>query len=124
MSWLTRAGTAVVLAVALLALPLVLDRCAASCDAHPDIATPSCHHSAATTIGIGQTPSPCGHDHGGPVVVPADRIVHVLPAFDSAVAVAVAAVTPARASFDRCHQTHDPPGSSLVLGAQSLPLRL
>jgi hypothetical protein len=123
---MTRAGTAAALALALVALPLMLDRCAASCDAHHDdaAATPPCHHTVATTTGIGSAPSSCGHDHGGTVVMPANRVAPVLPACDVAIAAAVAAATPPSASFDRFTQTHDPPGSSLVLGGQSLPLRI
>jgi hypothetical protein len=126
MSWMMRAGTAAVLAFALVALPLVLDQCAASCDAHhgATAATPRCHHAAATTTRIGQVPSPCGHDHGGTVVMPANRVTPVLPTFDSAIAVPVASVTPAGTAFDHSGQPHDPPGSSLVFGAQSLPLRV
>jgi hypothetical protein len=117
---------ATVLAIALVALPLALDQCAASCEAHHDAAaaTPRCHHAAATTTRIGQVPSPCGHDHGRTVVMPANRVAPLLPAFDSAITVAVAFVAPASASFDRFTQSHDPPGSSLVLSAQSLPLRI
>src|SRR5207244_3124100 len=57
MSWTTRASTALALAVAVFALPLLLDQCAASCEAHRRMATtsePTCHDSASVTTRIGQ----------------------------------------------------------------------
>ncbi|MBI3491139.1 MAG: hypothetical protein HY047_05045 [Acidobacteria bacterium] len=126
MSWTTRAGTAAVLAVALSALPLVLDQCAASCEAHHDdvASTPSCHHASAATPRIGHVPAPCGHDHSGTVAAAAGHDAALLRAFHSVIAVLVTSVPPAGASLDRDTLTHAPPRSSLTLDARSLPLRI
>jgi hypothetical protein len=64
-----RTAIGVMLAVAFATAPIILDRCAASCDlAHATEAatsTPTCHHSTATTVRIGRAPRGCGHDHSG-----------------------------------------------------------
>src|SRR2546425_13090999 len=69
----TRMATAAVLALAVAALPVVLDRCAASCEMHHDTvaSTPSCHHSTSRTVRIGRVPTPCGHAHNGTAVTSA-----------------------------------------------------
>jgi hypothetical protein len=69
MSWTARALVAIVLTVACATLPLVLDQCAASCEAHSSATStsgPSCHHAASTQARVGSVPAPCGHDHSGP----------------------------------------------------------
>ena len=45
-----RLAVAALLALAIAALPVVLDRCAESCEAHQHVvaATPACHHAAST----------------------------------------------------------------------------
>ena len=66
MSWFTRATTALSLVVAVLALPVVLDRCAAACDTHRSRAgraVAACHHDSQAGAQVGQPPVPCGHDH-------------------------------------------------------------
>jgi len=70
MSWTARAVVAIVLTVACATLPLILDQCAASCEAHSAATStsgPSCHHAASTLVRLGSVPAPCGHDHSGPV---------------------------------------------------------
>src|SRR4051795_11515532 len=68
----TRIAVATVLALAIGALPLMLDRCAELCDAaHPTAAaeaSPPCHHAAPAGTRLTSAPAPCGHDHYGPVV--------------------------------------------------------
>jgi hypothetical protein len=58
---------AAVLALALAALPVMLDRCVESCELHGAVAAsaPACHHAASTGTHITQAPAPCGHDHTG-----------------------------------------------------------
>src|SRR5207247_5531506 len=34
--------------------------------------TPACHHAASTGTHISQVPTPCGHDHNGTAVAPAN----------------------------------------------------
>src|SRR5262245_27513247 len=70
--WL--AGT---LAVAIACVPLVLDQCAAMCEAHNQsaVTSPNCHHASASTGGAtgphwGHSLGTCGHDHD--TVVTAD----------------------------------------------------
>jgi hypothetical protein len=72
MSWTGRASVAILLVVACVALPVVLDQCATSCEAHASSsAAPRCHHNGSSTERIGRTPAPCGHDHHGPVATAA-----------------------------------------------------
>jgi hypothetical protein len=70
MSWTARALVAIVLTVACATLPLMLDQCAASCEARgaaTSASGPSCHHATSTLVRLGSVPAPCGHDHSGPV---------------------------------------------------------
>src|SRR5258707_15766623 len=69
----TRIAIAAILGVAIAALPVVLDRCAESCEAHQHTgaSTPACHHAAPTGTHISQVPAPCGHDHHGTAVMAA-----------------------------------------------------
>jgi len=66
-SW--RGAAAAVVAAAIAALPVLLDRCEASCDAHRGASaarsSPECHHAEAPRSRVGARPSPCGHDHSG-----------------------------------------------------------
>jgi hypothetical protein len=88
MSWAGRASVAILLVVACVALPLVLDQCATSCEAHSSssAAAPSCHHTGSLTERVGSMPAPCGHDHNGPVATaavapsPASRPLVLMPA--------------------------------------------
>jgi len=69
MSWLTRGATALALAAAVGAVPMVLDYCASSCTARQALARngaqPACHHAAASSPRIGEKRAPIGHDHHG-----------------------------------------------------------
>src|SRR5258707_13049561 len=66
----TRIAIAALLAVTITALPIVLDRCAESCEAHRHSAavTPPCHHASATGAHVSSVPTPCGHDHSASAV--------------------------------------------------------
>jgi len=70
MSGAIRIATAIVVAFAVGALPLILDGCAGACDTHHDAraSTPTCHHATPTTARIARVPTPCGHDHNNAAV--------------------------------------------------------
>jgi hypothetical protein len=68
-----RISVVAILVMALTVAPVVLNQCAASCQAHREAiaSTPICpHHSAASNHGVRlqSVPSACGHDHNGTVV--------------------------------------------------------
>src|SRR5436190_9049203 len=72
MSGAIRIATAIVVAFAVGALPLILDGCDGSCDTHQDAraSTPTCHHATPTTARIARVPTPCRHDHNDAAVAP------------------------------------------------------
>jgi hypothetical protein len=92
MSWTARALVAIVLTVACATLPLVLDQCAASCEAHTSTSGPGCHHAASTRVRVGRVPAPCGHDHSGPVTTLTAASSPVARTLISALAVGVDAI--------------------------------
>src|SRR5437763_16456176 len=57
-------STAAVLMLAITALPVILDRCAGTCEAHRDAvaSAPACHHAASPGTHLGRVPGRCGHD--------------------------------------------------------------
>src|ERR1044072_6202560 len=81
----TRNAVAGVLALAIAALPVVLERCTESCEAHQSAVanTPPCHHVVATGTQISPQPARCGHDHSGTPVVAAKSPAPSERAFDS-----------------------------------------
>jgi hypothetical protein len=121
-----RIAIAAVLALAVAALPIVLDRCAESCEAHRDTiaSTPACHHVASTGTHISQVPAACGHDHNGTAATAAKSSPPTGRTFDSIVTVDSqrAAAPPAPAHLNV--HPHSPPGSSSTFGRRSLPLRV
>jgi hypothetical protein len=123
----TRLSTAAVLALAVAALPAVLDNCAASCVEHHEAvaSTPSCHHATVTSIRIGAMPTPCGHDHRGATVTSAQTSAPIQRGIHSVVAVVALpiAFAPA-AAFPPGIPGHSPPGSGRPRRAGSLPLRI
>jgi hypothetical protein len=121
-----RFATAAALALAIAALPVVLDQCADSCEAHrlAIASTPTCHHSTSTGTRITQVPKRCGHDHNataatsGQGSTPADRSLdHVVAAIELP-----ALLTPAL-SVQRV-LTCAPPGPPSPPPDHSLPLRI
>jgi hypothetical protein len=62
--------TAAVLALAVGAVPLIADWCAATCEAAHTAGMPSCHHTSSSLSHVGDVPAPCGHNHQ-PLVVDA-----------------------------------------------------
>src|SRR5262245_35416816 len=122
---MSRAIAALTLAVAVVVSPTVLDACATSCEAHHAAVTPSCHHASATSgPRVGAVPPPCGHDHSGRVAAPVSSTASPPRALDGVTAVAMSTPAPAYTSCDRIDQSRAPPGSSLILAAHSLPLRI
>jgi hypothetical protein len=126
MSRAARVTVATLLALAVAALPLVLDRCADSCEAHQHIvaSTPACHHAASTGTHLSNVPSRCGHDHNATALTAAKRPAPTERAFDSIVAtdseqtIAFAVAAGLRVRPD------SPPESSPTLDRRSLPLRV
>jgi len=121
-----RTAIAAVLALTVAALPLMLDRCSESCDAHQSAVatTPACHHASSSGMRLTNVPASCGHDHNAGVVTaaktfaPTDRAfaLTALPGhqFSSAPPVEPGVrVDP--------HALRDP---SPPLAARSLPLRV
>jgi hypothetical protein len=120
-----RAASAAVLACALIASPLALDRCSAFCEMHHDAvtSTPSCHHTASTAMRFGRAPAPCGHDHNATSariaagLVTLERVVH------SAIADLIAPADMSDASRELVF-TQRLPDNSSTSHDRSLPLRI
>lgn len=122
----TRIAVAAIVALAIGVLPVVLDRCAESCEAHRNTvaSTPACHHAAPTGTHISHGPAPCGHDHNATAVTAAKSPAPTGRAFDSIVAMdSQPAVAPATAADLRV-RPHSPPDFSATLDCRSLPLRV
>src|SRR5712692_388825 len=122
----TRTATAVVLMLAVAALPVVLDRCAESCQAHQDTiaSSPSCHHPTSAAFRIGHVPTACGHDHTGTAVTWAKSSAPAGRSFGPLVAAADVPTSLTSAASDQCVVADGPPGSSIRPDARSLPLRI
>jgi hypothetical protein len=92
MSSPSRSAVAAILAMALVAVPLAADHCSAFCEVHHDTvaSTPSCHHSASTTMRMGHAPAPCGHDHNATAARISAGLVKPERAFHSTFAVLAA----------------------------------
>jgi hypothetical protein len=122
-----RIVVAAVLAVAVAAVPLMLDQCSATCEAHRATvsSTPACHHTGPTTpFRVGHTPNSCGHDHNGTLVTGDNGLTPSSRPLVAAVA-AVASSLNAAVAINRHLRTHAPPGAaSTPLGRSSLPLRI
>src|SRR5437899_7964902 len=122
----TRIAVAAVQAVAIAALPVLLDRCAESCEAHQSTvaSTPACHHAASAGTHVSQVPAPCGHDHNATALsvtkspAPTGRVFDSIVALDTQPTVAPPAVSGLRV------RSHSPPDSSRTLDRRSLPLRV
>lgn len=119
-------ATAAVLALAVAAVPAVLDRCAATCEAHQEAiaSAPSCHHVTSTGIRIGPVPAQCGHDHNATAMTSVKGAGPVGRAIGSVVAVVAIPNPFTLAASDRRVLRHAPPGSFLDVDGQSLPLRI
>ena len=126
MSRVPRIAIAAVLGVAIAALPLVLDRCAESCEAHQRTvaSAPACHH--ATPIGTHITPAPasCGHDHHGTVVTAAKDEAATRRAFAFVATTSYQGSAAFPTAADARVDPHDSPDVSPPLASRSLPLRV
>jgi hypothetical protein len=121
-----RFATAAALTLTVAVLPVVLDQCAGSCDAHRDAmaSTPSCHHATSTGTRIKQVPTRCGHNHNGTAATSAQGSTLADRSLDNVVATVElpASLTPTL-SFRRL-LTHAPPGPSSPPPDRSLSLRI
>src|SRR5258708_22845716 len=121
----TRIAVGAVLALALTALAVMLDRCTESCAAHRTAvaSAPPCHHVTSTGTHISQAPTPCGHDHNGALIA-AKSPAPTGQTFDSIVTVdSELTVVPPSAAGLRV-RPHSPPDSCPTLDGRSLPLRV
>jgi hypothetical protein len=121
----TRLAIAMLIGVAVGVLPVMLDRCADSCEAlQAETAVPACHHATSTAIHLTGAPSPCGHDHHGTTLSapksfsPTDRTYA-----DAAIAVGQLLLASPTAP-DVESRRHSPPHRSPPLAGRSLPLRV
>lgn len=123
---MTRAVSAVLVALSVVAMPLVLDRCATDCAAHDTEATaaPACHHATPAATRIGHAPDVCGHDHSGTVVTSSavDSWASRLHAPEVTLASFVTFSVPSAVAVGIPGDS--PPGSPQTLSARSLPLRV
>jgi hypothetical protein len=126
MSRVMRLAIAMLLAVAVGAVPLVRERCAETCDAHrvTTESAPACHHTTSTAIRITTAPAPCGHDHhstsvGAPKSFsPTDRTFAWM-------AIVVGHGPVASPSISEVHdRRHSPPDCFSPPALCSLPLRV
>jgi hypothetical protein len=120
-----RLTIAMLLGVAVGALPVMLDRCTETCEAHrADASAPACHHTTSAAIHLTSAPAPCGHDHHGTTLnapkgfSPPDRTCAC-----AAVAVGQLLIAPPTAS-DVQVRPPAPPDISPSLASRSLPLRV
>ena len=122
----TRIAVAAVLALAIAALPAILDRCSESCEAHQNTvaSTPACHHAASTGTHISQVPTPCGHDHNGTATTAANSSAPTSRSMDAVVLVGTQPTVALPTAADLRVRPHLPPSSSPTLDRRSLPLRV
>jgi hypothetical protein len=122
----TKIAVAAALALAMAVLPVVLDQCAGSCEAHRDTiaSTPACHHTTSTGTHTAHVPIPCGHDHNGTAITTANKPAPTGTAFHSVVAVESRPTLVSHAGAGLRGRPHSPPSSALTLDRRSLPLRV
>src|SRR6266508_6672017 len=119
----TRLAVAPVLALAIAALPVMLDRCTESCEAHRNAvaSTPPCHHVTSTGTHITQVPPRCGHDHAGTTVIAAKSPAPTGRGFDSVATIDSQLTIAPPATANLRVRPHSPPDSSPTLDGRSLP---
>jgi hypothetical protein len=125
MSWTGRGAVALLLVASCAMLPLSLDWCTSSCEAHPATASksaPICHHEASGPLRIAGIPAPCGHDHNGPVAAIGVASAARPHAAAPAVTVDLVAVDLAGVRWIDLRSASPPPPSHLP--TLTLPLRL
>jgi hypothetical protein len=121
-----RLAVAMIVALAVAALPVMLDRCAASCEAHQATvaSTPSCHHATALGAHLAQVPAPCGHDHNGTSVTAANGFAPSARAFALTAVLSNQPVVAVPAGPDVRVDPDAPPNSPPTGAGHSLPLRI
>jgi hypothetical protein len=122
-----RTAAASVLALAIAALPVVLERCVDSCARHDGsafAAVPACHHAASAAERVGRAPLACGHDHSGTTAITVtgasagERPWTLLAAIHTVPASYVTLGAP------QDFVDSSPPGPAHARGARSLTLRI
>jgi hypothetical protein len=120
-----RTSLALILATSVVALPLIIDRCAASCDAVASAeSSPACHHHPpASTESVRPAPAVCGHDHTGMIATQTSTPDHsvVTSAFAPLSPTVDAAPQLARLPREDASGRRWPPGGTPLL---SPPLRV
>src|SRR5438552_3390668 len=121
-----RIATAAVLALAVAALPVILDGCVESCatrTSDTSAAAPACHHASSVVTAVGRVPLACGHDHNGTAVIVAKDAAPV--GHDAHVVALIHSVPAFRISIDSAHTIFDsaPPGPAPT-AVRPLPLRI
>jgi len=113
----TKIAVAAGVALAMAVLPVVLDQCAGSCEAHPHTAasTPACHHTTSAGTHIAHVPTPCAHDHSGTAIAAATNPARTGTAFHSVVAVDSRPTLESPAVASLRVRPHSPPSSALTL---------
>jgi hypothetical protein len=123
----TKIAVAAVMALAMAVLPVVLDQCAGSCEAHRHTiaSTPACHHTTTSTgTHIAHVPIPCGHGHNGTAITAANNPAPTGRAFHSSVAVDSRPTLTSPAVASLRVRPHSPASSALTLDRRSPPLRV
>ena len=121
-----RLTVAMLLAGAIAGLPIVLDQCAASCDAHQSAATatPPCHHAQTTGAQFQPASPDCHHDHAASLgALPSTTS----PQERHGLAMPWTPFAESMTSHDSAFvlvSTHAPPDLDSGTHARSLPLRI
>jgi len=117
---------AAVLAFTVAALPVILDRCATTCEARQDVSTtPVCHHASDSETQVAPLPVACGHDHGETVVTTAKNVdAGGRPALHALDAVNVALADRFASASRRLLAGQSPPGLPSSFASVSAPLRI
>jgi hypothetical protein len=123
----TRVVLAAVLAIAVAAVPLILDQCSAACEAHHESAAsaPSCLHAATpTAVHVRHAPSSCGHDHDGSLITSDNGVTATSRPLVTNVAALAIYIRPAIAISQGLRPDAPPGTASTLLDRSSLPLRI
>jgi hypothetical protein len=121
---LVRAAAAAIVAMAVGALPVVIDRCVESCgmDQTAPVGAPSCHHTPSSSPHIASAPVPCGHDHRGVRAIAAASISNdFASAFNAVIPVAHQPIAFASAGEPSLRGS---PPHAVTVNRSTLPLRV
>jgi hypothetical protein len=114
------------LALSVAALPVLLDRCAESCELHGAIAAnaPACHHAASTATQITRAPAPCGHDYNGTSVTAVKSVELTGRTFASVATAVIQPLIAVPVGAGIHVDPHSPPRAPDPFARLSLPLRV